>query len=91
MRNMSNTFLHLMDHVIAGHDNSFAYLDDILVYSRTEEEHRGHLQEVYNRARKASLAANANKYLFGNTHMDFLAHHIQASSITLLPVRASAI
>ena len=67
MRNMGHTFQHLMDSKPAGHDNSFAYLDDILVHSRTKEEHRGHMKEVFNRLRKADLATNANKCLFGIT------------------------
>jgi len=91
MRNAGNTFQRLMDRVLAGHNNSFAYLDDILVFSNTEDEHRGHLQAVFNRLRRAGLAANADKCLFGVPNLDFLGHHIQASGITPLPDRVVAI
>ena len=91
MRNAGNTFQRLMDCVLAGHDYSFAYLDDILVFSNTEEEHRGHLQAVFNRLRRAGLAANADKCFFGVPSLDFLGHHIQASGITPLPDGVAAI
>ena len=91
MRNSGNTFQGLMDRVLAGHDNFFAYLDDILVFSNTEEEHRGHLQAVFNRLRRAGLAANTDNCLFGVPSLDFLGHHIQASGITPLPDRVAAI
>jgi hypothetical protein len=55
MRNAGNTSQRLMDRVLAGHNNSFAYLDDILVFSNTEDEHRGHLQAVFNGLRRAGL------------------------------------
>ena len=74
MLNTSNTFQRLMDHVLAGHDNSFANLDAILLYSKTKEEHREHLQEAFNRLRKAGLSANAEKCLFSVAQMDFLGY-----------------
>ena len=36
-------------------DFSTAYLDDILIYSETLEEHLSHMQEVFNRLREHGL------------------------------------
>ena len=40
---------------------------------------------------KASLAANGDKCLFGATQLDFLGHHVSASSITPFPDKVCAI
>ena len=52
--NAPATFQRLMQAVLAGMewDFCFVYLDDILVCSRTFEEHLDHLQEVFDRLRK---------------------------------------
>ena len=39
-------FHELMNKVLRGLPFAFAYLDDIIIYSKTAEEHLGHLQQV---------------------------------------------
>ena len=70
-----------MDRVLAGVDWAFAYLDDILISSRSEEEHRRHLKEVFGRLKVARLAANGDKCLFGAKELEFLGLHVSASGI----------
>ena len=41
------------------------YLDDITVYSRTDEEHLFHLRKVFEKCRKYGLSLNPKKNLFG--------------------------
>ena len=65
MRNTINTFQRLMDRVLAGMDNAFPYLHDILIFSKGEEEHRRHLNEVLLCLRSARLTANTSNCLFG--------------------------
>jgi hypothetical protein len=50
-RNPAQTFQRFMDEVLKGLDFCFcfAYLDDILVFSRTSEEHEQHLQTLFDR------------------------------------------
>ena len=43
-------------------DFYIVYLDDILIFSKTEEEHAGHLRLVYDRLRTAELYAKPSKY-----------------------------
>jgi hypothetical protein len=47
LRNAAQTFQRFMDEVLRGLDFCFAYLDDILVFSRTSEEHEQHLQTLF--------------------------------------------
>ena len=43
----------------------FIYLDDITVYSKTDEEHLVHLRKVFEKCRKYGLSLNPKKTLFG--------------------------
>ena len=46
LRNAAQTFQRFMDEILRGFDFCFAYIDDILVYSRTPEEHEQHLRTL---------------------------------------------
>ena len=45
------------------------YLDDIIIYSRTEKEHLEHLEEIFTRLKTAGLKLKLEKCFFSkNTH-----------------------
>ncbi len=52
------------------------YIDDILIYSGSLEEHVEHLQKVFQRLRENKLCAKFEKCEFGVTEVDFLGHRI---------------
>ncbi len=52
------------------------YIDDILVYSNSVEEHVEHLQKVFQRLRENKLHVKFEKCEFGGTEVDFLGHRI---------------
>ena len=60
-------FQRMMDKVLAGliGRNVMVYLDDIVIYSRSEEEHVQHLELVFARLREARLRLKPTKCLFG--------------------------
>ena len=76
LRNAGNTFQRHMDRVMAELEGCFVYLDDILVASKTEEEHARHLHLVFQRLRQHGLVINAAKCRFGVPTIDFLGHMI---------------
>ncbi|XP_076764862.1 uncharacterized protein LOC143431809 [Xylocopa sonorina] len=47
LRNAAQTFQRFIDEVLRGLDFCYAYIDDILVASSSEEEHRQHLEELF--------------------------------------------
>ena len=47
-------FQNLMNKVLNGHNFTLAYLDDIIIFSETAEQHLKHNQIVLNRLRKAN-------------------------------------
>ena len=51
----------------------FVYLDDILISSGTEEEHRKHLQEVFRLLQRAGLTINLPKSEFFAKELEFLS------------------
>ena len=61
LRNAGQTFQRMMDEILAGLDYCFVYLDDILVASRSMEEHEIHLREVLTRLQQHGLVLNAEK------------------------------
>ena len=61
------------------------YMDDVIVYSRTFEEHLEHLDQVLASAIKGKLKINPLKASFGDTRVDFLGHEVSADGIAMMP------
>ena len=55
------------------------YLDDVLVFSETYEEHLHHLGTVFEKFQKAGLIIKLNKCQFFKTHLHYLGHRISAN------------
>jgi hypothetical protein len=66
-------------------------MDDFLVYSRSMEEHLGHLKEVFHRLEKAGFALNREKVHLAQPEIKFLGHMLSAEGIKILPERVEAI
>jgi len=67
------------------------YVDDILVYSNSTEEHMEHLQKVFQRLKKNKLYAKFEKCEFGVTKVDFLGHRITQESLKMDDHKVKAI
>ena len=50
------------------------YLDDIIIFSKTEEEHLQHLEEIFVRLRKFGLKMKREKCSFFKKHIQYLGH-----------------
>ncbi|GBG64117.1 hypothetical protein CBR_g40565 [Chara braunii] len=67
------------------------YLDDILVYSRTLDEHITHLRAVLNRLRLAKYKANRDKCEFAKQELEYLGHYVTPKGIRPLADKIQAI
>jgi hypothetical protein len=61
------------------------FIDDILVYSRSEEEHEGHLHLVLQKLRDHKLYAKFSKCEFWLKQVAFLGHDISKGGISMDP------
>jgi hypothetical protein len=57
------------------------YLDDIVIWSSTVEEHERHVRMVLECLQKHGLCLNGKKSEFFSTEIDFLGHHISPRGI----------
>lgn len=60
-----------------------AYLDDILIFSNTWEEHQEHVKEVLRRLRKHKLYAKIDKCLFHASSVEFLGYNVSPDRVSM--------
>ena len=91
--NAPSTFQRLMNKVFAEEINSFVlvYLDDILVYSRSIEEHWDHLQRAMEKLRQAKLYGRLHKCEFLKDKVDYLGFEVSADGVNASPEKVKAI
>ncbi|XP_027171772.1 uncharacterized protein LOC113771384 [Coffea eugenioides] len=67
------------------------FIDDILVYSKTKEEHKQHLRIVLQTLREHQLFAKFSKYEFWLEKVTFLSHIISKDGLTVDPAKVKAV
>jgi hypothetical protein len=67
------------------------FLDDILMYSKSEEEHEQHLRMVLQVLREHQLYAKLNKCSFYQRQIHYLGHIISEEGIIMDPKKVEAI
>ena len=67
------------------------YLDDILVFSKTPEEHEAQLRWVFGKLREHQLYAKRSKCTFGTDHIEYLGHVVSAKGIAPDPEKVKVI
>ena len=70
-----------MDEVLKDLPFCRCYIDDIIIWSTTLEEHLLHLHVVFDRLREAGLKVHPGKCVFGADSIDFLGHKISADKL----------
>jgi hypothetical protein len=92
LTNAPATFQCLMNSVFAPHIRKFVlvFMDEILVYSKTLEEHLLHLQQVFSLLRQHQLYAKMSKCSFAQQSLDYLGHIISNKGVETEPDKTSA-
>jgi hypothetical protein len=80
-------FMYMMNKVFMEYLDKFivVFIDDILVYTRSEEEHEGHLRLALQKLRDHNLYAKLSKYEFWLKQVAFLGHVILNGGISVDP------
>ena len=83
----------LMNSVFSGYLDKFVlvFLDDILVYSKNEEEHEEHLRLTLQLLREHPLYVKLNKCDFYRDRIQYLGHIISEQGISVDPEKIEAI
>ena len=91
--NAPATFSRLMDRVLAGlhWEMCLFYLDDIIVFSSTWEEHLAQLHEVFERLRHAKLKLGAAKCTFAAKEVSYLGHRVTEEGLLPDPLLLATI
>ncbi|CAK9780322.1 unnamed protein product [Cutaneotrichosporon oleaginosum] len=72
-------------------DFVIVFLDDIMIFSKTREEHTKHIQRVLQRLREGKLYAKAEKCEFYQKKTEFLGYVISADGISMDEKKVNAI
>jgi hypothetical protein len=80
-------FMYLMNKVFIEYMDKFivVFIDDILIFSKTEEEHETHLRLVLEKLKAHQLYAKFSKCEFWLTEVAFLGHVISARGVSVDP------
>ncbi|GJS56099.1 putative reverse transcriptase domain-containing protein [Tanacetum coccineum] len=93
LTNAPAVFMDLMNRIFHEYLDKFVivFIDDILVYSKSEEEHERHLQIVLEILRQKKLYAKFSKCEFWLQQVAFLGHIVSADGIIMDPSKVEAI
>jgi hypothetical protein len=78
-----STFQRLMDSLLSGllFEVCLVYLDDVIVFSRSFEEHLDRLRIVFRKLREANLRLKPNKCHFLRTSLKYLGHTVSPTGV----------
>ncbi|SPC63566.1 related to transposon-encoded proteins with TYA, reverse transcriptase, integrase domains in various combinations [Ustilago sp. UG-2017b] len=82
---MNDTFKDMLDRSL------IIYLDDLLIYSSTLEQHQGHVSAVLARLRQAGLYAKAEKCQFSTLQTEFLGFVVSDQGVSMDPSKTEVI
>ena len=89
---MPAAFMDLMNRVFEEYLDKFVivFIDDILIYSHTKEEHEEHLRLVLRKLQEKQLYAKFKKYEFWLEKVSFLGHVVSkdGNSVDLSKIEA---
>ena len=93
LTNAPATFMHLMQQTFRKHLDDFVivFLDDVLIFSKTKEEHEQHLRIVLQTLRDKQLYAKLSKCEFFKSEIGFLGHIINQHGIKMEPSKIEAV
>ena len=93
LANAPATFQSYIHRALAGllDTTCVVYLDDILIYSESEEDHEAHVLEVLERLKEWGLYAKASKCNFSTREVEFLRFIVTSSGTVMDPIRVRTI
>ena len=84
-------FQELMTGILKDFKFAIAYLDDIIIFSKTLQEHLSHIRKVFKKLQSAKLSMKMNKCNFFSKEIQYLGHILCTTGIQPLPSKTHAI
>jgi hypothetical protein len=92
LTNAPSTFQRVMDMVLRKHKEFCGvYIDDIIIFSNSFEEHIKHLEQVFTSLNEAQLTIKLKKCKFGKNEVKFLGHLVSHQSVKPDPEKVAAV
>ena len=93
LTNAPSYFVDLMNRIFRKYLDKFVliFIDDILIYSKSVEEHENHLHIVLQKLRQENLKAKFSKCTFWQNEVNFLGHVISEKGISVDPNKVIAV
>ena len=84
-------FQELMTGISKDFNFAIAYLDDIIIFSKTPQEHLLHIRMVFEKLKSANLSMKKSKCSFFSKEIQYLGHILSATGIRPLPAKTHTI
>lgn len=91
LRNAAQTFQRFIDEVLLGLEFCYGYIDDILIFSSSIDEHKRHLRLLFQRLKQYGVLINTSKCTFGKEEVTFLGYQVSADGTRPLDSKVQAI
>ena len=93
LTNAPATFQRLMERVLTGlqWQTCLVYIDDIIIFSKTFDQHIDHLAEVFRRLKSAGLKLKPKKCSIFKTEVTYLGHIVSREGISTDPEKTKAV
>ena len=84
-------FQELMTGALKDFSFAITYLNDIIIFSITAEEHLNHIKQVFKKLQNTHLSMKLSKWHFLTKEIQYLRHILSTTGITPLPLKTQAI
>ena len=93
LTNAPTTFMRVMNDVLRPFLDEFVivYLDDILIFNKSRDEHVMHVNKVLDVSRKEQLFLKMSKCEFGKNYLVYLGHIVGGGELKIDPSKVSVI
>lgn len=82
IKSAPEAFQKIMEQVLAGCTGCLNYLDDVIVYGETKEQHDERVTKVLDVLKEYNVMLNPDKCIFGATELGFLGYNLSEKGIT---------
>ena len=86
-----SSFQRLMDSVFHGLSFVTTYIDDVLIHSTSEKQHKEHLETVFQRLTEAGLTLRGRKCQIGTSQVCYLGHIFTGTGMQPDPKKVSSV